>query len=104
MGQIHPQAPHRCPMKTLVVTLISRLASISDYAIFPGRLVAWVMLVRSFFPLSPLDLASFFHEHPAIKITARVMDKHPRKNSRHILLMFGVSLSGQRTAGRLGGV
>jgi hypothetical protein len=38
-------------------------------------------------------LASLFDEHPAIKITARVMDKKPRKNSRHILFMFGVSLS-----------
>jgi hypothetical protein len=34
-------------------------------------------------------LASLFEEQPAIKITARVMHKLPRKISRHTLFMIG---------------
>jgi hypothetical protein len=37
-----------------------------------------------------LDWAWFFDEHPAIKITARMMDKLPKKNSRHTLFMIGI--------------
>jgi hypothetical protein len=36
-------------------------------------------------------LASFFDEHPAIKITARMTDNPPKKNSRHTLFMIGIS-------------
>jgi hypothetical protein len=38
-------------MRMLIVTVISRVASMSDYANFPGKFIASVMLVRSFFTL-----------------------------------------------------